>query len=80
MTEALSTSPEGTVTFTTKGLRILRLTWATALFGARATEGTQYASPDAAMIAVDLMLAGVLEADGTVVGVADASMDTTLGH
>ncbi|CAN7750901.1 hypothetical protein LJR066_006680 [Acidovorax sp. LjRoot66] len=80
MTEEISTSPDGTVTLTPKGLRILKLTWATALFGAGATEETQYPSLDAAKTAVDLMLAGVLEADGTVATAADATMGTTLRH
>ena len=80
MTEEISTSPDGSVTLTPKGLRILKLTWATALFGAGATEGTQYPSLDAAKTAVDLMLAGVLEADGTVAAAADATMDMRLCH
>lgn len=80
MTAEISTSPDGTVTLTPRGLRILKLTWATALFGAGATEGTQYPSLDAAKTAVDLMLAGVLEAEGTVAAVADATTVTTLRH
>lgn len=80
MTQEINPSPEGIVTLTPIGLRILKLTWATALFGAGATEGTQYPSLDAAKTAVDLMLAGVLEADGTVAAVADATMGTTLRH